>query len=214
MVKSRPSIDAKKHKRILTAAMHAFARQGYHDTKTNTIAIEANVSKGLVFNYFESKGNLYLETVQYAINNILQVTDITVWQDSPDLESMVMRALRYKIQLQLQLPDEFSLTMQAYAEVGNLPETLRPKVEKIWDQIIQAQVPDMITPVLKRLPLRAELNPKTITKMISMMVDLIGDRAKEMIRINPHITIEEFDPMIDEVMEYMRILEYGFIAPE
>lgn len=214
MVKSRPSIDPKKQARILDAAMHEFAHHGYRDTKTDAIAAAADVSKGLIFNYFGSKAHLYLETVRTTYDKIIQVADMSVWQDSPDLEEMVKRALRYKIQMQLDYPDEFALTMQAYGEVGNLPESLRPKVEAIWTGLTQAQVPDMITPILERLPLRAGVTPQLVTNMVAMLTNLIGDQAKVMIQANPNIQVQDFDGLIDNVMQYMQILEHGFLAPE
>lgn len=214
MAKSRPAIDPEKQARILDAAMHQFAQHGYRDTKTDAIAQAADVSKGLIFNYFGSKAHLYLETVRSTYDKIIKAADMSVWQDSPDLEEMVTRALRYKIQMQIDYSDEFALTMQAYAEVGNLPESLRPKVEAIWNTLTDTQVPDMITPILKRLPLRDGIDVATVIKMVAMLTNLIGEQAKGMIRDNPQIQLDDFDPIIAQVMKYMQVLEYGFLAPQ
>lgn len=214
MAKSRPTIDPEKQTRILDAAMHQFAQHGFRDTKTDDIAQAAEVSKGLIFNYFGSKANLYLETVRNTYAKIMAVADMSVWQDAPDLEEMVKRALRYKIQLQIDYPDEFALTMQAYAEVGNLPAGLRTKVDAIWTTLTDTQVPDMITPILKRLPLRKDVDIDTVINMTAMMTNLIGEQAKTMIRDNPKIQIDDFDPVMAKVMQYMRVLEYGFLDPE
>ena len=214
MVKSRPTIDPEKQSRILDAAMHQFAHHGFRDTKTDAIAREADVSKGLIFNYFGSKANLYLETVRTTYAKTMAVADMSVWQDSPDLEEMVKRALRYKIQMQIDYPDEFALTMQAYAEVGNLPAGLRTKVDAIWTTLTDSQIPDMITPILKRSPMREGVDIDTVVKMTAMMTNLIGEQAKVMIRDNPNIQIDDFDPVMAQVMKYMRVLEYGFLDPE
>lgn len=64
MVKARQPIDPEKEARIVDVAMHEFAQHGYRDTKTDEIAAQADVSKGLIFHYFKSKANLYLETVR------------------------------------------------------------------------------------------------------------------------------------------------------
>ncbi|WP_054715975.1 TetR/AcrR family transcriptional regulator [Lacticaseibacillus manihotivorans] len=72
MAKSRPTIDPEKQARILDAAMHQFAHHGFRDTKTDAIAQAADVSKGLIFNYFDSKANLYLETVRSTYAKIMQ----------------------------------------------------------------------------------------------------------------------------------------------
>ncbi|MCI1987470.1 MAG: TetR/AcrR family transcriptional regulator [Lactobacillus sp.] len=213
MVKSRPAVDPEKKARILDCAMHQFAHHGYRDTKTDAIAVDANVSKGLIFNYFGSKANLYLETVKTTYDKIINIADLSVWQDSPDLKTMVQRALRYKISLQLQYPDEFALSMQAYAEAGYLPESLRPKVQAIWTTMSAAEVPDMVSPILKRLPLREGVSADTVAKLLLVMTNLIGEQSKEMIRQNADIKIEAFDPVIAQVLDYIDILEHGFLAP-
>ena len=192
--------------------MHQFAQNGYRNTKTDLIAQEADVSKGLIFNYFGSKANLYLETVRTTYAKIIAVADLSVWQDAADLKQMVQRALRYKIGLQLQYPDEFALSMQAYAEVGNLPENLRPKIQAIWADLTATEVPEMVVPIIKRLPLRPGVSADTVANMLLMLVNLIADQSKQMIRDNPNIKIEAFDPIIDQVLANIDILEHGFLA--
>lgn len=211
MAKSRPTIDPQKHQRILDAAMHEFARLGFRDAKTDHIAEAADVSKGLLFNYFGSKANLYVTTVQATYTKITQAADMSVWQDAKDLSTMLTRALRYKIQLQLTYPDEFALAMAAYAEVGSLPAKLRPKVQAIWENTLQQSVPEMVTPVLNRLPLRDGISTTTVSNMILMVSELIGQQAKVMIRQDPQIKIEAFDPVIAQAKQYMAILEHGFL---
>ena len=55
-------IRKEKKQVILDAALKLFAEKGYAATSTNDIIKEANISKGLLYNYFESKEEL-LKTV-------------------------------------------------------------------------------------------------------------------------------------------------------
>ena len=48
-------IRKKTKENILNAALKLFAEKGYHGTSINDIAKAANISKGLAYNYFESK---------------------------------------------------------------------------------------------------------------------------------------------------------------
>ena len=52
--------DNKKEKKdlILRAALEVFAQDGYHASSVNKIANKANISKGLLYNYFQSKEEL------------------------------------------------------------------------------------------------------------------------------------------------------------
>lgn len=57
--------DVRKN-RILDAALVEFADKGFRKGSTNTIVKEANVSKGLLFHYFESKKGLFLALFEYC----------------------------------------------------------------------------------------------------------------------------------------------------
>jgi TetR/AcrR family fatty acid metabolism transcriptional regulator len=47
--------NADKRRMILDAAIHVFAREGFHGCRVSDIANEANVAYGLVYHYFSSK---------------------------------------------------------------------------------------------------------------------------------------------------------------
>jgi len=52
-----------KRKQIMEAALDLFANVGYHPTSISEIAKRAGISKGLMYNYFDSKVDLLLSIV-------------------------------------------------------------------------------------------------------------------------------------------------------
>jgi AcrR family transcriptional regulator len=48
----------KSREKILSAALELFAMQGYDSTSIESIAKKAGISKGLVYNYYESKNDI------------------------------------------------------------------------------------------------------------------------------------------------------------
>jgi TetR/AcrR family transcriptional regulator, fatty acid metabolism regulator protein len=58
----RSPAQEEKRRRILEAAVRAFARKGYHACRVGEIATEAGVAYGLVYHYFTSKDEI-LETI-------------------------------------------------------------------------------------------------------------------------------------------------------
>jgi AcrR family transcriptional regulator len=54
-----PPVD--KRRQILDAAIHVFARQGFHACRVSDIANEAGVAYGLVYHYFKSKDQVLNE---------------------------------------------------------------------------------------------------------------------------------------------------------
>jgi AcrR family transcriptional regulator len=56
--------------RIMNAALELLAAEGYHSASVSKIAESAGVSKGLLYNYFESKEQLLKEIIFSGINRI------------------------------------------------------------------------------------------------------------------------------------------------
>ncbi len=60
----------KKRREILQAAMQVFARDGYHRAKMETVAEEAGIGKGTVYEYFKSKADLFLALHQHMLTEL------------------------------------------------------------------------------------------------------------------------------------------------
>ncbi|MFW6223099.1 MAG: TetR/AcrR family transcriptional regulator [Bacteroidota bacterium] len=68
-------IRENRKKKILNAALRLFAMEGYHQTSISKIAKEAGISKGLLYNYFESKEDLLLKVVEDASADVYKYFD-------------------------------------------------------------------------------------------------------------------------------------------
>ncbi len=74
MAKENPSTDDTR-KAILDAAFHLFSTQGYNDTAMSAIAKKADISKGLIYHYFDSKKELLKEIfINYQSNSVAQIS--------------------------------------------------------------------------------------------------------------------------------------------
>lgn len=60
-------IRNKSRQNIKDVALELFASNGYHNTSVSRIAKEANISKGLLYNYFENKEALLLDIINDAL---------------------------------------------------------------------------------------------------------------------------------------------------
>lgn len=69
--------DIKKNTKykLISAAFELFAHQGYDQTSISQITKKANVSKGLVYNYFESKEELLITIINHGIEELLPFFD-------------------------------------------------------------------------------------------------------------------------------------------
>ncbi|MEG6510511.1 TetR/AcrR family transcriptional regulator [Desulforamulus ruminis] len=58
--------------RILLAAAGVFSRKGLHGARVDEIAAAAKINKRMIYHYFESKENLYVEVLRYNLQKIQQ----------------------------------------------------------------------------------------------------------------------------------------------
>lgn len=60
---------------IMNAALEMFANNGYHSTSISKIAKHANISKGLLYNYFENKEDLLIKIMDRGLEELIQNFD-------------------------------------------------------------------------------------------------------------------------------------------
>jgi AcrR family transcriptional regulator len=60
---------------IMQTALELFANEGYYPTSISRIAQKAGISKGLMYNYFESKENLILAIIGKGIMTLTESLD-------------------------------------------------------------------------------------------------------------------------------------------
>lgn len=75
--------EQRRHE-IIMKALELFTSRGYDDTIMEDIALEASLSKGTLYNYFDSKDDLYLAVASIAIrklNNYCEKIDHTEMTD-------------------------------------------------------------------------------------------------------------------------------------
>ena len=69
-------IRNEKKRVIMDAALDLFANDGFHATSISKIAEKANISKGLMYNYFESKEELLNTILDHGFRQLLDNFDI------------------------------------------------------------------------------------------------------------------------------------------
>lgn len=204
--------DPEKEHRILASATVAFAEKGYRKSRVEEIAKAADVSKGLVFKYYQTKENLYLQTLKVAADRVMSAVDYNVWQESEDLVQMVVNATRYKISLQLKYPTEFKLLITALTQSSQLPKAVGEYVNGAFITNTDLQK-EMLTPVIQRQKLKPGVKIDDVYEMIQWIETGFYQKIQSYLQSHPDITvIEDMDELIDQMTRYFSIFEHGFIA--
>ncbi len=105
---SEPTHQQEMRDAILDAAVRAFNEQGYARATMDSVARQAGVSKGTLYNYFESKRDLFI-----------RILDRISQQDELGLQEMLIRSGSASEKLETLL-SEWSRRLPEYEEVGRL----------------------------------------------------------------------------------------------
>jgi AcrR family transcriptional regulator len=68
-------IREQRKAQIMEAALELFANKGFHSTSVADISKMAGISKGLLYNYFESKEALIKELIMHGFDELMSVFD-------------------------------------------------------------------------------------------------------------------------------------------
>ncbi|MCR8842376.1 TetR/AcrR family transcriptional regulator [Paenibacillus sp. SC116] len=115
--------------KIHAAAMVLFVKKGYHATSVEDVAKQANISKGLLYNYYKGKEDLLASMIQVRIEEIAEVIETAATIKTPieqlryivdgALDNVYQRPEVYRFYLNLQTQPEDDLVLAAYRKQLN-----------------------------------------------------------------------------------------------
>ena len=68
-------IRGEKRSLIMDVALHLFAEEGFHSASISKISARAGISKGLMYNYFDSKEDLIREIIGEGLDRLFVMLD-------------------------------------------------------------------------------------------------------------------------------------------
>ena len=148
---ARADRQADRRRQILDAAVHVFARKGFHAARVGDIAEEAGIAYGLVYHYFKSKDelleNIFRETWTQMLERIgeversnvpgpeavRQVTALLLrtWRRDPDLVRVLVREVTRSPHVQREV-EEITHAMDALERIikrGQDDGEFRPELD-------------------------------------------------------------------------------------
>ncbi|AOT71953.1 TetR/AcrR family transcriptional regulator [Geosporobacter ferrireducens] len=126
------SLEPEKRERIINAALKEFARNGYEKASTNEIIKEAQISKGSLFNYFNSKKDLYFFLLDYVVEVIEEIYDEVDWNET-DLFKRMREIGLIKLKIMKKFPQAFNFLKT----VGNEDAAeVKSEIDKLGKHVI------------------------------------------------------------------------------
>jgi len=194
-VAARADRQADRRRQILQAAVHVFARKGFHTSRVGDIAEEAGIAYGLVYHYFNSKEELLetifrdtwtqmLERVREvqeagvpAREQVRQVTALLLrtWRRDPDLVRVLVREVTRSPHVQQEI-EEISHAMEALEsiirrgqEAGEFTSDVDPRLAAV---VFYGALDEVLTGwVMGQLPDDDVAIAKAEASVVRLMVD-------------------------------------------
>ncbi|MEQ2527397.1 TetR/AcrR family transcriptional regulator [Bacillaceae bacterium CLA-AA-H227] len=128
------SLKSEKKERIINAAMKEFVQSGYEKASTNEIVKEARISKGSLFNYFNSKKDLYLYLFEYGVQIVEFVYEQIDLQEI-DIFKRIEKLGIKKLQIQRRFPQIFDFLLSlAKEESDQVKYIIKEKIHSIHEE--------------------------------------------------------------------------------
>lgn len=140
-------IRQNRKQEILHTALKLFANNGFESTNISSIAKEVGISKGLIYNYFESKEQLLLEVVELVFVKLGEgFTLLLGYQPGKDDPKETFRYLMVFFQKSLTTNRDFWLLYSRFSfqlpHYKNMVEQLE-KEEKRWNDALGTVLKDL-----------------------------------------------------------------------
>jgi len=198
---------ADKCNRILQAAIEEFAEKGYKAASTNVIANNAKVSKGLVFKYFKSKENLYLETLIYAIDQIQkEFNDFLKSSETDDFFEILRSWGLKKLQLLYEKPTLSKFLLTAL----DVPKELFEKVKAIHSEVLTNSIP-LLYKYFSKLPLRKDIPKEKLFEFLLIIFQSLGDTYTKKFFQKSSEILEKKEEFLKDWELYMEIIKNGIL---
>lgn len=110
------SLEQGKRERILNAGYQIFGRHGYRKAATADIAKAAGISKAMLFYYFTSKKEMYLDLMQESLDLLVDAIYMNPESISTDFFERLLEVSRIKIEALKKRPFLIQFLYSAFGE--------------------------------------------------------------------------------------------------
>jgi AcrR family transcriptional regulator len=195
------NLDEKKKTKIINSAMEEFSKNTYEKASTNRIVEKAGISKGSLFNYFESKKKLY-EYIK--VLSIVEIADAIVeevnWEE-PDLFKRIKEITLIKLKFFRKYPYIVGFNKRIHSDksIEELKEIYEEYVPNIYQKIYSENIDFS--------KFRDDVGIKEVMNIFIWTFEKLGEQYLNKVRVGEKINADEMEKEVDK---YVEVLRKGF----
>lgn len=154
--------------KIIKAAIEEFAENGYKAASTNSICKKAKVSKGLIYYYFKSKEEIYLNALKFAIDEFKENVTIQINDNSKNGINYISEYFDTKFKFFRENP------LYSKLIINSLLNDNTEEAKKLGEEF-QRYNNSLIFEIIKSI----DINPKFNREKAFELVLMIGEKLEE-----------------------------------
>lgn len=174
------NLPPEKQERIVDAAINAFADYGYQMTSIKMIADEAQIAKGSMYQYFESKKELFM----YIFDLVVQKKIEFVSRFKQDLEEYTFFSLL----------EHLFMGAYEYARAN-------PRLYKLYNNIINSKSQEIKTDIQRKIRVTGQRYYKALVKDGVARQELRSDVNLELVAFVVFRFLQDFGEYVIERIE-------------
>lgn len=199
------NLDAEKQERIINSALKEFAKKGFDKASTNTIVKDANISKGLLFHYFNNKKDLFLFLYDYCVETLFNEFYGKIDVMEKDILLRLQQMAMLKFELIKKHPEMFDFVLAAFFEESD-------DVKQVLDQ----KKKDILASGYAKLfadfdvsKFREGIDIKKAIDVIIWTLEGLSKQGQEKLKIQSFQTFD-YEQVIADMDGYLEVLKNSF----
>lgn len=161
------TLPPERQEAIMRASVEGFGRNDYKSASTEEIAHRAKMSKGLLFFYFRNKKSLYVQTINYLMDRVVEWVVDDDFYAIDDFFELMLYAGEQKMATLGKWPWAVEFSIRAfYADHRDIKDTMagwtKQQVDTMYDRFFEH---------VDFGRFRDEVNPREVLDMLIMLGD-------------------------------------------
>lgn len=212
------NLEEDKKQKIINAGFKIFGENGFKKASVDEIVKEANISKGSLFYYFESKKNFFLYLYQYSGEQLEKLIDhsgdngIPSYLEYTDFFERLNAIQLLKMKHSAEFPHMYSFMKRAVFETT---PAIRAEIAKVNDHYTKERAMAFFQN-LDYSKFKEGIDPKMIISLITWCSEGCANQIILQEKMNPSSksTIQEFQEVFDLYQSYMVLFRNNFYKEE
>lgn len=189
-------------RRIMDSALNEFSKQGYGASSVNAICTDQNISKGIIYHYFNTKDDLYLACVEECFMRLTNYLKEMVQLKFDETHDRLTEYIKSR--------SNFFRENQVYQrifceDIVSTPAHLKAEIQK-RKQIFDTLNTQILENLLEQISLCPQFTKEDVIETFRQFQDFMN--AKDQVS---ELTNQEFEVHEEKCRRALNILLYGIV---